>query len=113
MNKPAPPSAAPAAAPLSPRALRALGLFLLAAYGLIPSLLFLTALRTLLGPEANSSEKAAAALMLLVSLAAYGYVARQAAKLFRQARQNPSQRDPSRQNPSRRTNAARPGRRPS
>ena len=64
---------------------RAAALFSLAAYGLLPSLLFLTALLQLVNPEAATLEKLAAAALLLTACGCYAYISHLAMKLLRQA----------------------------
>lgn len=67
------------------RTCRAAAIFSLAAYGLLPNLLFLTALLQLVNPEAETLEKLAAAALLLVSLGCYAYISSLAKKLLDQA----------------------------
>ena len=67
------------------RTCRAAALFSLAAYGLLPSLLFLTALLQLVNPKAETLEKLIAIALLLTSLGCYAYISSLAMKLLRQA----------------------------
>ena len=81
------------------RTCRAAAIFSLAAYGLLPVLLFLTALLQLFNPAAAIPEKLTAAALLLTALDCYAYISRLAVKLLNQAkdldRQSRTHRRPS------------------
>ena len=64
---------------------RAAALFMPAAYGFLPGLLFLTALLQLINPQAQTLEKLTAAALLLTACGCYAYISHLAMKLLRQA----------------------------